>query len=123
MRGTVVLILVLVLSAIWLQGQVGVPGREGLDSAQNYPPVISGCLERSGFYYAVIAKDGTTYNLSGSTNRLVHYVGHQVEVTGNPTVVSLDTTQKDAASSVEEYPVLQVKAVKELAGTCSARTP
>src|ERR1035441_1178303 len=118
MRGTLMLVLVLVGCALWLQAQQGIPGREGLDSNQYYPPVISGCLERSGFYYAVVGKDGTAYDLTGSTTHLSRYVGHKVEITGNPTVVSVSTTMTQAASSVEEYPTLEIKTVKELSGAC-----
>jgi hypothetical protein len=116
------LVLVLVVPAIWLQAQQGHPGLDGVVPPVPfpYPPVISGCLERSGFYYAVISQDGTAYDLTGSTKGLLRYVGHEVEITGNPTVISIDTTQKDAASTVEENPALEVKTVKELAGTCGA---
>jgi len=124
MRGTLILVLVLVVSALWLQAQVGMPGREGLVSGQIYPPVISGCLVRSGFYYAVVSKDGgTAYDLTGSTTHLGHYVGHEVEVTGKPTVVSISTTMTRTASSVEEYPALEIKTVKELSGACNAAKP
>ncbi len=123
MRGSVMLVLGLAVGAVGLQAQVGIPGREGLTSTQNYPPVISGCLERSGFYYAVVGKDGTAYDLTGSTTHLSRYVGHEVEITGEPTVVSVSTTMIHAASSVEEYPALEVKTVKELAGACAADKP
>ena len=117
------LILVLGVSGLWLQAQEGSPGLEGVVSDHPYPAVISGCLERSGFYYEVIPKDGTAYNLTGSTNRLIYYVGHEVEISGKPTVVSLSTTMIHAASTVEEYPALEVKTVKELSGTCNAEKP
>ena len=123
MRGGVMLVLGLIASAVWLQAQDGIPGREGLTSTQNYPPVVSGCLERSGFYYAVVGKDGTAYDLTGSTAHLSHYVGHEVEITGKPTVVSVSTTMIHAASSVEEYPALEIKTVKELSGACNADKP
>ena len=123
MRGTLMVLVGLVVAALWLQAQEGHPGREGLDSAENYPPVVSGCLERSGFYYAVVGKDGTAYDLTGSTTHLSQYVGHEVEVTGKPTVVSVSTTMIHAASTVEEYPALEIKTVKELSGACSADKP
>jgi len=123
MRGTLMLVVVLVVAALWLQAQEGIPGREGLDSAENYPPVIQGCLERSGFFYAVVGKDGTAYDLTGSTTHLSHYVGHEVEITGKPTVVSVSTTMIHAASSVEEYPALEIKTVKEISGACNAAKP
>jgi hypothetical protein len=119
------LVLVLAMPAIWLPAQEGHPGREGVvpPVPYPYPPVVSGCLERSGFYYAVVSQDGTAYELTGSTNGLIRHVGHGVEVTGKPTVVSLDTTMIHAASSVEEHPALEVKTVKELSWTCSAGRP
>jgi hypothetical protein len=123
MRGMVMLVLGLVVCAVLLQAQEGIPGREGLSSTQNYPPVISGCLERSGFYYAVVGKDGTAYDPTGSTIHLNHYVGHEVEITGSPTVISVSTTMIHAASSVEEYPALEIKSVKELSGACNAGKP
>lgn len=120
MRGTLVFILVLVASGLWLQAQEGHPGRDGVfpPKPYPYPSVVSGCLERSGFYYAVIGEDGTAYDLTGSTNGLIHYIGHEVEVTGKPTVISVSTTMIHAASTVEEYPAVEVKTVKELSGTC-----
>ena len=90
------LVVILVVPTIWLQAQEGHPGLDGVvpPVPYPYPAAVSGCLERSGFYYTVIGEDGTAYDLTGSTNGLIHYVGHQVEITGKPTVVSLDTTQK-----------------------------
>jgi hypothetical protein len=120
-RKILMLILVLAVPSVWLLAQEGHPGLEGVvpPVPYPYPPVVSGCLERSGFYYSVIGEDGTAYDLTGSTNGLIRYVGHEVEVTGKPTVLSLSTTMIHAASSVEENPALEVKTVKELAGTCS----
>ena len=120
MRKILMLVLVLASPSIWLQAQEGHPGLEGVvpPVPYPYPSAVSGCLERSGFYYAVIGEDGTAYALTGSTKGLLRYVGHDVEITGNPTVVSLDTTMKDTASSVEENPALEVRTVKELAGAC-----
>lgn len=67
----------------------------------------------------MIGSDGTIYNLTRSTRGLSRYVGHYVEVTGKPTIISLDTTNVHAASTVEELPSLAVKRVKELSKTCS----
>ena len=72
-----------------------------------------------GGYYKVIGSNGTIYNLTRSTRGLSHYIKHEMEITGKPTVISLDTTQVHAASTVEELPALAVKSVKELSATCS----
>ena len=119
MRVTWTCLLMLVISAFCLQAQEGNPGADVWVSADTYPPVIEGCLQRWGFYYKVIGSDGTIYNLTRGSRGLSHYVGHDVEVTGKPTIISLDTTNVHAASTVEEFPALAVKRVKELSKTCS----
>ena len=119
MRVTWTCLLMLVISALRLQAQEGNPGADVWVSADTYPPVIDGCLQRWGFYYKVIGSDGTIYSLTRCTKGLSHYIGHQVEITGKPTVISLDTTEVHAASTVEEFPALAVKSVKELSKTCS----
>lgn len=120
MRKTLMLTLVLLVSALWLQAQEGDPGRDVWVPTNTYPPTIGGCLRNSNLHYTVVGSDGTVYNLTGNTARLSHYVGHEVEITGKPTVKSLDTTMKNAASTVEELPALDVKSVKELSKTCNA---
>ena len=119
MRGTWTCVLTLVISAFCLEAQEGNPGADVWVSADTYPPVIEGCLQHRGFYYKVIGSDGTIYNLTRGSRGLSHYVGHDVEVTGKPTIISLDTTNVHAASTVEEFPALAVKRVKELSKTCS----
>jgi hypothetical protein len=114
------LILTLLMSVLCLQAQEGDPGRDVWVSADTYPPTVAGCLQNSSLRYMVVAQDGTVYNLTGNTARLRHYIGHEVEITGKPTVKSFSTTEKDIASTVEEIPALDVKSVKELSKTCTA---
>jgi hypothetical protein len=118
-RKILLLTLLLLMSALWLQAQEGDPGRDVWVPANTYPPTVQGCLRNSSLRYMVVAQDGTIYNLTGSTARLRNYVGHEVEVTGKPTVRSFSTTEKDIASTVEEIPALDVKSVKELSKTCN----
>ena len=120
MRTMSIFFLMLLCLALGLQAQEGNPGADVWVSADTYPPVIEGCLERWGFYYKVIGPDGTVYNLTRCTTGLKQYVGHEVEITGKPTVISLDTTEIHAASTVEELPALAVKSVKELSSTCKS---
>lgn len=122
MRNIVMLLLVLLMCAVWLQAQQGDPGADVWVSADTYPPTIKGCLERLGFYYKVIGKDGTLYNLTHDTAVPSDFVGHEVEITGKPTVITLNTTLVHAASTVQELPALEVKTVKELSGTCGPGT-
>ena len=121
-RNTVVLFLVLLVSAFCLQAQEGDTGADVWVPANTYPPMIEGCLRRYGSYYYVTGRDGTVYNLTHDTAVPSRLVGHEVEITGKPTVISLDTTEIHAASTVEELPALEVKTVKELSGTCSSTT-
>ena len=118
-RKILLLTLVLLISALWLQAQEGDPGRDVWIPANTYPPTIQGCLRNSNIRYSVVGQDGTIYNLTGDTGMLRPYIGHEVEVTGKPTVKSLSTTEKDIASTVEEIPALDVKGVKELSKTCN----
>ena len=69
---------------------------------------------RWGFYYYVIGEDGSVYNLARCTTGLRRYVGHEVELTGKPTLITLNTTVVHAASTVKELPALEVESVKEL---------
>lgn len=120
MRESAVLFLMLLISAFCMQAQEGVPGADVWIPVNTYPPTIEGCLHLYGFYYYVIGKDGTVYNLTRGTTGLSHFDGHEVELTGKPTLIVLDTTVKQAASTVQELPALEVKTVKELSKTCSS---
>jgi hypothetical protein len=120
MRRILLLVLILLVPAFALPAQEGNPGADVWVSADTYPPVIEGCLQRWGFYYKVIGRDGTVYNLTRCTTGLKQYVGHEVEITGKPTVISLDTTEIHAASTVEELPALAVISVRQLSDTCAA---
>ena len=120
MRGILILMAAMLVTAFGLQAQQGAPGADVWVSAHTYPSKIEGCLQLNGFYYRVLSKDGTAYNLVRRTTALTQFIGHEVEITGKPTVISLDTTQIDAASTVEEFPALEVNAVKELSDTCTS---
>ena len=119
MRSILLFSLILLVLALAMQAQEGDPGADVWISVNTYPPTISGCLVQWGFYYYVVGKDGTVYNLSRCTSGLGRYVRHEVELTGIPTLITLDTTVIHAASTVQELPALEVKGVKELSESCS----
>ena len=119
MRNTVILSLLILIFAVWLHAQEGDPGVDGWVSGKMYPPTIEGCLERHGFYNRLVGKDGTVYNLTHDTG-LSRFVGHEVEISGKPTIITLDTTMVQAASSAEELSALEVETVKDLSDTCRA---
>lgn len=120
MRRIGTLTMMLLTSVLWVQAQEGTPGWDSWISPDTYPATIEGCLQRAGFYYVVLGKDRTVYNLTHTAGKLGRYVGQEVEITGEPTVKSLDTTVEHAASTVQEIPALEVKTVKQVSPTCSS---
>lgn len=119
---TLMLTFVLLGSAFWLQAQEGYPALDRWTGPSD-PPTVQGCLRNSSTHYFVVWQDGRVTRLTGNTARLSRYVGHEVEVSGQPTVIALDTTVTKAASTVEELPALRVKSAKELAKMCTSATP
>ena len=122
MRTILMLTFVLLGTALLLSAQEGYPALDRL-AAPSDPPMVQGCLQNSATHYYVIRKDETVTRLTGDVGMLSRYVGHEVEISGNPTVITLDTTASRAASTAEELPALDVKSAKELAKTCRAGTP
>jgi hypothetical protein len=119
MRKIMFLVVVLFGGSLWLQAQEGDPGAD-IWLAPTGPNTVDGCLQSSGGHYTVTGKDGKVTDPTGNTAWLSRYVGHEVEITDKPTVRTLDTTAKDAASTVEELPALEVKSAKEVSKTCDA---
>lgn len=122
MRRVLIIVLALSAATACLQAQQGERGAD-VWLAPSYPSAIEGCLQRYGFYYYLIGADGQVYNLTGNDKAMRPYVGHKVEVSGKPIVISLDTTQENEASTVEEIPALEVKTAKELSGSCDLPHP
>jgi len=109
-RKTLVLTLVLLVSAVWLQAQDA-----GKTSSLE---TIEGCLQRSEGQYSLTDNTGTIHHLTGGASKLNPHVGHEVEITGKPGVRTLDTTPQGGASSAVEQPIFEVKSVKHVADTC-----
>jgi hypothetical protein len=108
-------ILVLLVSVVWMQGRSSAQSSDKSSS----PTSLQGCLKFTDGHYRLTDDTGAVHQLSGEVNRLTHYVGKRVEVTGMPAVRTVDTTQEGAASSVREQNVFRVKTVKQTADTCS----
>ena len=119
MRKTQLLILLLLGSSLGLQAQEGHPGAD-IWLAPAGPRHCPRVLIQLGGHYTVKGKDGTLTDLTGNTARLRHYVGHEVEITGKPTIRTLDTTVIHAASTAEELPALEVKSAREVSKMCDA---
>lgn len=117
MRQTLFMILLLLGSALLLRAQEGNPGADKWRGPSG-PSTIRGCLRATAGYTTVTEDGGRVIALTGDTARLGRYNRHQVEITGQPTVLTIDTTMQNAASTVEEVPAIKVKTVKALAPTC-----
>jgi ABC-type transport system involved in cytochrome c biogenesis ATPase subunit len=112
-RKTLMLTLVLLTSAVWLQAQDS--GQMGKTSDLT---TIQGCLQYSKGHYRLTEDNGTTHQLQSQANKLQAHVGHTVELTGKPAVRTVGTTIQGAASSAKEEQVFKVSTIKHVADTC-----
>ena len=117
MRNTALFILLLLVSTLCLQAQQADPGADRWRGPSG-PSTIRGCLHASAGEYTITDDYGTVTAVTGNTAHLSRYVRHEVQITGKPTIRTLDTTVQNAASSVIEVPALEFKTVKLLGPTC-----
>lgn len=112
MRKTLMLTLVLLISAVWLQAQ---------DAGQtSSPTTIQGCLQFTKGHYFLTDSGGTAHQLSGQANKLQAHVGHTIEITGKPGTRTVGTTVQGSASTAKTQEVFKVASVKHVADTCKA---
>jgi len=111
----IVVALVLLFSAVWLQAQASDQAGSSSNST-----TVQGCLRNQAGRYSLKASDGMVYKLTGEANKLKDHVGHEVEITGKPTVRTYSTTEQGAASSTREQHVIRVESIKHIADTCTA---
>lgn len=79
---------------------------------------IRGCLQRSDGQYILIDKENTYRRLS-SNGKLKHLVGHEIEVTGKPQTMTIDTTPAGAASSTTQQSYFEIKTIKDVTPNCA----
>jgi hypothetical protein len=118
MHKTLILASLFLLSAAWLQAQ---PANPSSDKSAASDTTIEGCLQSANGHYTLTEKNGTVHRLSGYANKLSHHVGHEVKITGKPSVKTTDTTSWGTASSAVEQPVFDVSTVTHVADTCQAK--
>ena len=94
------LILLLLVSAFWLQAQE-TGNTSGLTT-------IQGCLTYTNGHYRLTEDNGTTHQLQSQANKLVKHVGHEVELTGKSAIRSVGTTVQGSASTVQQEDVFKV---------------
>ncbi len=115
MRKTLVLGLLLLVSAAWLQAQSASSSDKGKTSDLI---TIEGCLQTSQGQYMLTETSGNVHRLTGADNKLKHHIGHEVEITGKQTIRTIDTSQQGIAASAAEQEVIEVKSVKHIADMC-----
>ena len=80
---------------------------------------VEGCLKTSVNEYVIIDDTGTKYYLTGDATKLRHDVGHRVQIIGQSTIKSIDTTQAGIASSAAEVAAIAVQSSRPVGGRCS----
>jgi Protein of unknown function (DUF5818) len=120
MSKTLVLALLLLLSAAWAQALGGDPSSNADQKSASGLTTIQGCLQSASSQFTLTDSNGTVHRLSFS-NKLTHHVGHEVQITGKPGVKTTETTTYGAGSSAEETPIFEVKTVTYVADTCKGK--
>ena len=79
---------------------------------------VKGCLKMSVTEYVIVDDTGEEHDLIGNTAKLSHYIGRRVQIIGEPTIKTIDTTQPNIASSVDEVPAIRVQSGRQIGGKC-----
>ncbi len=126
MARTLLLAVVVLLSAAWVQAQYGQSsGSQSSASNSSGQTKVQGCLQGSNGSYTLTSDSGTTYQLSGDTSKLTKHVGHEVEITGSTSGSSSASTGASPTTgtptnSAEQS--LSVEHVKHISETCTSKT-
>jgi hypothetical protein len=118
MYKTTMLLLVLLVSATWVQAQA-YPQSEPAQSTGKAAghATVQGCLSGSEGIYTLTADNGTTYLLAGNTGELKEHVGHEVQITGK---TSGSSAAASSSSGAAQQATLEVKSMKHLSKTCKS---
>ena len=101
------------------------PADQGNRGSMQSATTVRGCLSgTAGNYTLTDDQSGAVYALSGNIDNLASEIGHQVEVTGQPSANSTQDTNGTAASTAtpgaSAQQMLQVNTVKDIADHCGA---
>lgn len=113
------LLLLMPISLLLAQSDAKSTNESQASTGKEGPATIRGCLQRPEGYYILVDDTNTAKRLSDS-RKLKPFVGHEVELTGQPRVRTLDLTQAGTASNVREQPYFEVKTVKDIAPNCQS---
>ncbi len=116
MRKTLMLILVLLASALWMQAQDAAQA----PSTASGLSTIQGCLSYTKGHYRLTEDNGTVHQLQSQANKLTKHVGHEVTITGKPAIRSVGTTVQGQGSTTKEEQVFKVSDVQHVADACTS---
>jgi len=116
MHKTLMLFLLLLTSAAWMQGQA-YPQSAPTDTPG--AKTVQGCLQGSDGSYTLTADSGTMYQLTGNTAELKEHVGHEVQITGT-TSGSSAASASSASKAGASQATLEVKSMKHISKTCKS---
>ena len=119
MSKTLVATVFLFLFAARSQSLEGHLSPNGEEKSPPQLTTMQGCLQTAAGHFNLAESNGTVHRLAFS-NKLTHYVGHEVKVAGKPSVRTVSETSYGVASSAEELPIFEVKTVTNVAHTCKA---
>jgi ABC-type phosphate transport system substrate-binding protein len=116
-----ILLSVLMLAACWAAAQNDSTQTTpaGSQAGEGSQTTVQGCLSGSEGSYTLMADNGTSYQLTGSSAKLKEHVGHEVKITGT---ASPSSGQASANMGGEAggtgIPILQVESIKHVSKTC-----
>lgn len=84
---------------------------------------MTGCLQKDGGEYELMADNGSTWELKGENSRLADHVGHTVRVTGTVDHKKMHDAKEKAKEKTQDNPNehghLTVTEVKMVSRSCS----
>jgi hypothetical protein len=112
------LVVALLGMAAWAQAPQPAQDQTGSNASDSAKEITTaGCLQQSGAYLYVTQNDGTQVQVTGP--KLDEYKGHEVEISGERSSKTIDTTVSGAASTAALRPLIKVKSVKDLGLGCT----
>jgi len=122
MKRIFLLISILLLSAAWAAAQYG-GGYDSQSSGSNpgtSQVTVQGCLAEEGGAFTLTDQAGTTYQLTGRTEKLSAHVGHTIQVTGTSgTVAQVPGSMSEGTGAQPAISVTSFKHVSSSCGTAS----
>jgi len=116
-----ILLSVLMLAACWAAAQNDSTQTTpaGSQTGEGSQTTVQGCLSGSEGSYTLMADNGTSYQLTGSTAKLKEHVGHEVKITGTASASSGQASSNmGGQGGSTDMPGLQVDSVKHVSKTC-----